>query len=174
MSEQIDKISAILRRVDIFDNLSDVQYELIAYLCQPLRARRGEILLREQERSDDLYIIAQGGVEVLVDPSQITAGGRGELPEERVLAELRDGQVFGEVALVDQGVRSASVRVSMEDTQLFRIPRKQLMSLCDTYPELGYKLMKNLAAELAFKIRDTALTFREYQIALARERPDDA
>ena len=55
---------------------------------------------------------------------------------------------------------------------LLRIARKRLMQLCDTYPELGYKLMKNLAADLAFKIRNTDLTIRQYQLMLSQSKLD--
>lgn len=85
-----------------------------------------------------------------------------------VITELRKGQVFGEIALVDQGVRTATIRVSQPDTLLLRIQRQRLMLLCDTYPELGYKLMRNLAADLALKIRNTDLTFRQYQLLLSQ------
>ena len=74
----------------------------------------------------------------------------------------------GEVALVDQGTRSATVRVNRDDTYLLKISRQRLMLLCDTYPELGYKLMKNLAADLAFKIRNTYLTVRQLQLMLTQ------
>jgi hypothetical protein len=43
------------------------------------------------------------------------------------------------------------------------------MLLCDTYPELGYKLMKNLAADLALKMRNTDLTVRNYQLMLVEK-----
>ena len=88
--------------------------------------------------------------------------------EPAVLTELREGQVFGEVALVDQGLRSATVRVNRTNTLLLRIERERLMRLCDTYPELGYKIMKNLAADLAMKIRNTGLTFRQHQLLLSQ------
>jgi CRP-like cAMP-binding protein len=91
-----------------------------------------------------------------------------------VVAELRHGQVFGEIALVDQGIRSATARVSQNNTYILRIPRKRLMLLCDTYPDLGYKLMKNLAADMAMKMRNTDLTIRYYQLKLADTQvPDD-
>lgn len=174
MSEQTTRIASILGNVDIFDNLSDVQYELIAHICREERPQCGDILFREQDRSDDLYIIARGGVEVIMDPATIVAGENKRDTQERVLTELRAGQVFGEVALVDQGIRSASIRISRSDTYLLRIPRAQLVALCDTYPELGYKIMRNLAAELALKLRDTGMTFREYQLTLAKSGRDKA
>jgi hypothetical protein len=41
------------------------------------------------------------------------------------------------------------------------IQRERLISMCDNYPELGYRVMRNLAADLAFKIRGTDLLIRE-------------
>ena len=41
------------------------------------------------------------------------------------------------------------------------IPRDRLIKLCDNYPELGYALMRNIAADLAFKLRNTDLAIRE-------------
>jgi CRP/FNR family transcriptional regulator, cyclic AMP receptor protein len=78
-----------------------------------------------------------------------------------VLATLRRGQSFGEVALVDEGLRSATARAVNKGTRLLVIPRDKLIMLCETYPQLGYRLMYNLAADLAMKIRNTDLQIRE-------------
>ncbi len=50
----------------------------------------------------------------------------------------------------------------MDNTRLLIIDRERIMLLCDTYPALGYRLMRNLAADLAMKIRNTDLQVREY------------
>ena len=86
------------------------------------------------------------------------------------IATLRRGQSFGEVALVDQGLRSASARCAANGTQLLVIPRDKLILLCDTYPQLGYRLMRNLAADLALKIRSTDLRIREELLYGQRRR----
>jgi CRP-like cAMP-binding protein len=165
-------ITAILSVTDIFDNLSGTQLELIAALCELETYKKGHILLRENDSTDELYVIARGGVEILVNPGFVGAA-QADL-EPAVLADLRQGQVIGEIALVDQGIRSATARVSQDNTQLLRLQRERLMLLCDTYPELGYKLMKNLAADLAFKIRNTDLTVRQLQLMLYQTKRDTA
>jgi CRP-like cAMP-binding protein len=86
------------------------------------------------------------------------------------IATLRRGQSFGEVALVDQGLRSATARCAAHNTQLMVIPRDKLILLCDTYPQLGYRLMRNLAADLALKIRSTDLRIREELLYGQRRR----
>jgi len=162
-------ITSILSLTDIFDTLTATQLELIASICASDTHPKGTILLKENEDSDELYIIGRGGVEILMNPG-VVGGAADQHLAPILLTELRQGQVFGEVALVDQGHRSATVKISREDTQLLRIPRERLMLLCDTYPELGYKLMKNLAADLAFKIRNTDLTVRQYQLLLSQNK----
>jgi CRP-like cAMP-binding protein len=158
-------ISAILSVTDIFDTFTETQLELVASLCEPNTYQTGDILLRENDQTTELYVIARGGVEVIMNPTVV--GTDLDETEMAVLTELRQGQVFGEVALVDQGIR-----VSQASTLLLRIDRHRLMQLCDTYTDLGYKLMKNLAADLAFKIRNTDLTIRQYQLMLSQKKSD--
>ena len=158
-------IRTILATTEIFDNFSDAQLTLVAALCTPVTYSRGHVVLSENDASDEMYVIGRGGVEVLVNPGAVGGAGQQRM-EPVVLTELRQGQVVGEVALVDQGVRSATIRVSRDDTLLLRLRRDQLMRLGETYPVLGFKLMRNLAAELATKIRNTDWLVRQYQLQL--------
>jgi CRP-like cAMP-binding protein len=166
-------IRTILATTEIFDNFNDAQLTLVAALCTPVTYNQGHVLLTENDQSDDMYIIGRGGVEVMVNPATVGVAEAPDPIEPVVLTELRQGQVVGEVALVDQGVRSATIRVSRDDTLLLRLRRDQLMRLCETYPVLGYKLMRNLASELATKIRNTDWLVRQYQLRLQAEGPDN-
>jgi len=130
-----------LKQADIFYELTPTQLELVAALCQERRGQAGDVIFEENAASDELYIIAQGEVDIQVDP-----------------------------ALVDQGLRSASARCAANNTQLLVIPRDKLILLCDTYPQLGYRLMRNLAADLALKIRSTDLRIREELLYGQRRR----
>jgi len=78
-----------------------------------------------------------------------------------MIATMRRGQSFGEVALADEGLRSATAQAKNKDTRLLVIPRDKLIMLCETYPQLGYRLMYNLAADLSMKIRNADLRVRE-------------
>lgn len=167
-------ITAILSLAEIFDNLTNTQFELVASICEPEKHTKGDILIREHENSDDMYVIGRGGVEILVTPGFSTVGTLPTKENSMILTELRQGQVFGEMSLVDQGVRSATARVSRPETMVLRIQRSRLMLLCDTYPELGYKIMRNLAADLALKIRNTDLTLRQYQLMVTNAKAEAA
>ncbi len=152
-------LSRYLKQADIFYQFSQAQLELIAGLCREKTYSIGEEIVKESAATKELYIIAEGEVEVLVSPSLV--GG----PESRAgmatIATLREGQSFGEIALVDEGLRSATVRAAAKNTRLLVISRDKLIESCDTYPDLGYRLMYNLAADLAMKIRNTDFRIRE-------------
>lgn len=154
-------ITAVLKQADIFYELTNTQLELVASICQEKACSQGDLVFAENTRGDALYIIAEGEVDIQVDPALI--GGSTTLGLQTI-ATLRRGQSFGEVAMVDEGVRSAAARCTQHNTRLVIIPRDKLMLLCDTYPQLGYRLMRNLAADLAMKIRNTDLQVREHLI----------
>jgi CRP-like cAMP-binding protein len=156
----MDKVD-ILRRADIFYDLTRAQYDMIAAVCQEHKARLGDIIFEENTPGDEMYVIGRGAVEILVDPSIVGGPMAQMLGGPVTIATLRDGQTFGEVALVDQGLRSASARCAEQETSLLRIPREKFLHLCETYPELGYRVMRNMAADLAFKIRGSDLAIRE-------------
>lgn len=147
-----------LKQSDIFYQFTQTQLELVANLCTEKTFNAGELIFAENNSSKELYIIAQGEVNILVDAGTIGPGGK---PEKTVITTLRRGQSFGEIALVDEGLRSASAEAKNKDTRLLVIPRDKLIMLCETYPQLGYRLMYNLAADIAMKIRNADLRIRE-------------
>lgn len=160
-----NSIVNFLKQSDIFYQFTPTQLELVANLCQEAVFNAGEIIFMENSGSKELYVILQGEVDILI------RGTTGSLNKgETVIARLRRGQSFGEVALVDEGLRSASARAAQKDTRLLVIPRDKLIMLCETYPQLGYRLMYNLAADLAMKIRNTDLRIREQLLYKPHEK----
>ena len=154
------ELSNLLKQADIFFQISPEFIDMIAAICQERRYQAGENIFLEGSGSDDLYIILQGEVDILVDPGLVSDQRGVELPAVTI-ATLRRGQSFGEIALVDQGVRSATACAATNETRLLVIPRNELIRLCDLHPDLGYRLMRNLAADLAMKLRNTDLLIRE-------------
>jgi CRP-like cAMP-binding protein len=151
-------ITNVLKQTDIFFDLTATQLELVASICQEQTFERDAVIFEENSTGDELYVIVDGEVDIEVDPRFV---GKTESTGPQCIATLRRGQSFGEVSLVDEGVRSAAARSTRHNTRVLVIPRDKVMLLCDTYPQLGYRLMRNLAADLAMKIRNTDLQIRE-------------
>jgi CRP-like cAMP-binding protein len=158
MAEMLSYVN-ILKQADIFYKLSPSQLEMISHICQERTYQAGEIIVHEGADTNELYVIASGEVNVEVNPA-LVSDHPGADPSSVSIAILRRGQSFGEIALVDKGVRTATVRALQNKTRLLIIPRDKLMHLSDNYPQLGYRLMYNLAADLALKLRNTDLRIR--------------
>jgi CRP/FNR family cyclic AMP-dependent transcriptional regulator len=149
-----------LRQTDIFHGLSDVQLEMIASISQERRCRKGEIIFDENSASDEMYVVLLGRIEIQLNPS-LTDGAESDSRNNMIsIATMEQGQLFGEIALVDQGLRSAAARCAEDGTRLLIVPRDKLMMLCSSFPDLGFRLMYNLAAELALKLRNTDLAIQ--------------
>lgn len=148
----------ILREVDIFQDLNESQLEQIAQICEERVCQLGTVIFEENAASDELYIIADGMVDIRVDPSIL---GVSSSTGPTTITTLHRGQIFGEIALVDQGLRSASARCADNNTRLLVIKRDDLIALCERDFQMGYVLMRNIAADLSLKIRNTDLMVRE-------------
>ncbi len=147
-------VTSTLRQTDIFYDFTLTQLELIASICTERSYQINQVIFEENTRGSELYVIVEGEVDIQIDPALI---GKGASGAAQTIATLRRGQSFGEVALVDEGVRSARARAARLYTRVLIIPRDKLILMCDAYPQMGYRLMRNLAADLAMKIRNTDL-----------------
>lgn len=156
-----------LRQSDIFYELTTTHLELIGSIATEHHYANNEIIFEENTRGSELYVIADGEVEIQVGSGVIGQHSDGSA---HTIATLRRGQSFGEIALVDEGVRSARARSASDETRVLVIPRDRLITICEAYPEMGYRLMRNLAADLAMKIRNTDLNVREYLIWMQTKR----
>jgi CRP-like cAMP-binding protein len=142
----------LFKQVGIFSGLSDDQLMHVANLCREVTHSKGDMIVREKEPSTDLYIIREGTVEVSLGTPLMS----GPTP----IIHLGKGQIFGEVALVDRGLRSATVNALSDGTVLYAISREDFVTLCDEDTHIGYIVMGNIAADLSFKLRHYNLAWR--------------
>jgi CRP/FNR family cyclic AMP-dependent transcriptional regulator len=149
-------ITDLLRESDIFDQVTAAQLEMVANICSEEHYSAGQVIFEESTGGKELYVIARGEVEILVGPTSEPSGNEGQ----RIVL-LRPGQSFGEIALIDEGLRSATARARQKDTRLIVIPRGRFLMLCEMYPPLGYRLMSNLAVDLATKMRNADMKIRD-------------
>ena len=96
----------LLKQVPLFAALTDSELALVEDLCTPKEAAPGEIIVRQNTTGSEMYVLASGAVEVYIE------GLHDKI--KRPLIVLGKGQVVGEMALIDAGDRSASMRASQE------------------------------------------------------------
>jgi predicted MFS family arabinose efflux permease len=111
---------AILRSIPIFAPLSALALERLAASLVPMRAPSGSIIIREGETGDRYYVVASGRVEVLV-------GGR-------PVRQLSKGEGFGEIALLREVPRTATVR-AIQDVELLTLGRDLFLEAVTGHPQ---------------------------------------
>jgi CRP-like cAMP-binding protein len=163
--------ASTLKQADIFSQFSAEELDQVTQLCEERIYDRGEIIFQEGSASDELYIIAEGEVLIQVDPNLVSDDPR-QQAAPMTIATLRRGQSFGEIALVDRGIRSATARSSGTHTRLLIIPAAALLLLCAANAGFGYRLMYNLAVDLALKIRNADLLLRADSYSVRQKLAD--
>lgn len=148
-----------LRHVEILTGLTDEQLARVAAICHEKAYNAGEVIVHENEPSGEIYIIHQGNAQVSVAGTKITAETLAA-PGPKALISLGQGQVFGEMALIDMGPRSATVECTSDGTELYVIRRDDFVRLCEQDTDIGYRVMRNLAADLSFKLRHRNLSWK--------------
>jgi CRP/FNR family transcriptional regulator, cyclic AMP receptor protein len=143
----------ILEIVDIFSDLTEQQLEQIYQICSQKIVKKGEIIVRENTPSTEIYIILEGEVEILIDTDKLKHA------REEKIGILDRGQSFGEVALVDQGLRSATVRCHSDNCRLLEISRDNFLVFLKRNPEIGFIVMYNLAADICLKFREASYRY---------------
>jgi CRP-like cAMP-binding protein len=152
-------IPEVIQQAYIFADLDATALELIASICSIREFNAGEVIFEENSTGQQLYVIIDGEVDIQVSPESI-----GETPGSRLatLTTLRRGESFGEMSLIDRGLRSATACCAQNETAVIIIPREQLIEVCERHPKVGYLLMRNLAADLAMKMRESGFQLREW------------
>lgn len=132
----------LLRRTEIFSKLSDDELAAVGRCVLDRNAVAGEVLIEEGKAGESLFIIRSGKVVV-----EKRVGD-----QKALLAELGDGDVFGEMSLIDNFPTSASVAAAA-DTSLLLVSRLDLNVLLTWDTVLGSKMWRSFTEMLCYRLR---------------------
>jgi CRP/FNR family cyclic AMP-dependent transcriptional regulator len=131
-------LTDLLARASLFAELEPTEVETLARAAERREFARDEVIFAANEPADGLYVLASGRVKVCVSSS----GGK-----ELILATLGAEQFFGEMALLDNEPRSASV-IAQLPTVAYRIRRDDFERLIVQHPTIARKLLRELSLRL--------------------------
>jgi HD-GYP domain-containing protein (c-di-GMP phosphodiesterase class II) len=134
-----------LKEIPIFADISDADLSHIAEVIEEKNYPEGSVIIEELTDAERFCVIYQGKIEIT---KRLDDG------EQLVLAVQSDGDFFGEMALLDEGPRSASAR-ALEPTTVLEISRTSFETLLLKAPVLAFRIMK----ELSTRLRETAALF---------------
>src|SRR5688500_6215908 len=147
MSDRIDQLAGI----ELLSGLKPPALELIAKVATEETHAVGTRIFRQGDTGDKLYLIIEGRVRISRE-----VPGMGE----EALAVLGAGEVFGEMALLDESPRSADARVH-ERCRLLAIPKDGFDDLLFLHKDLAYEVLWSIVRMLVSRLRETTekLTF---------------
>ena len=130
---------ALLGAIPLFDDLSPREIDAIQRLLHRRDYVAGESVFVEGEPGLGMYIISRGVVSIQSEPSG------------RELVELTDGDFFGEIALLNEVIRTATARAKT-DCHLLSLFQPDLLSLLDRNPRLGVKVLLSLSRLVGLRL----------------------
>jgi CRP-like cAMP-binding protein len=142
-------LNSILAGVELFEGLSSEEIEKVCALCKKREYSENEIVAAQNSPGLEMFIIQEGFVEVSVQRKGGSAG--------KVIVNLGTGQTVGEMSLIDQGLRSATVKAITTPTVVQVIAQDEFEKLCEQDNHIGYIVMRNIATDLSFRLRQRHL-----------------
>lgn len=134
----IHQLESFLKGVELLAGLSAPDLLRVAQMCQIVRVRRLENIFTESSPGACLYVVMTGRVKIYGSSAQ----GR-----SKTFAFLEPGDIFGEMSLIDDEVRSASA-AALDDTVLIMLKGEDYRKLILSRPAIGLSVLKTLSLRL--------------------------
>jgi CRP/FNR family transcriptional regulator, cyclic AMP receptor protein len=132
--------SKLLQQIPVFEELRRRELAAVTRILYERNYQAGELIFHQDDPGLGMYIIAQGSVAIVREPSR------------QLLAELHDGDFFGEMALLDELPRSATA-IARTPSRVLGFFQPELFGLIERRPQLGVKIVLRLARIIGQRLR---------------------
>ncbi len=149
---QVNRKLEALRQIPLFERLNYSELVKTLNIVQIEHRKKGDIIIREKEAGDRMYILVRGSADVIKDNILLTT--------------LDRGKHFGEMALIDNSVRSATVRAA-KDCDLLVIERNDFYNLLHQEAHLSVKILLSFVQVMSTRLRETSQAFSESRRRIA-------
>ena len=133
-----------LKKIKPFSTLSDEEAWYIRKISKEVYFKEGQKVFEEGTEGDAFYIMINGKVKIVK---------RNPQGKEETLATVKEGDFFGEIALLDEGLRSAGA-VAFENASLFVITREDFKKVLDNNDMVSHKLLWVFIRTLSHRLRE--------------------
>ena len=139
----------LLAKIPFFTGLPDEELDFLTAQMGVVNLKAGELLFREGDTGELMYVLIKGELEVLKAP---------DTEDELVLNTIHPGEYIGEMSLITGAPRTASIRACNDDVVLLSMNRKQLDDLLHRHPRLA----STMVTVLSYRLNNTNVaTFRD-------------
>lgn len=142
----------ILELAGLVKDMTEAEIAALVEVAEERLYTSGTAIVLEDSKSRDFFVIKSGRASVRLSlPS--------DFGKDEIVFMMRDGQIFGEFSLVDGSPRSATIKAE-DDVSAYRFDFDYLTRLLDAQPRIGYILMRNIAAIISTRVRNTNMLWR--------------
>ena len=136
-----------LRIVDVFSEFDDRELSLLASVMTTRQYESEQTIFKKGARATACYVVLTGSVEVTVE---------GEDKSQTTVAEITPGKLFGEIALVDGGLRSATCRAGASGAELAILGRTEFEQIFNAGNSFAFKLLDIVGDRVVERVRQAA------------------
>ena len=136
LNDQVDEV--IVRKTPLFSGLDEAAAASLRASMNLVKLRKGQVLFREGDDGDHLYIVSSGKVKL---------GTKASDGRENLLMILGPGDMFGELSLFDSGPRTASA-IAVTDSKVLALGQEKVIPWVREHPEVSLQLLARLATRL--------------------------
>ncbi len=130
---------SVLAKTELFNRLSNDDLGKFAAKVVGRSYNAGQVITKQGDLGTGLFVITSGSVDVIIDR---------DAPDEKQVATLKEGESFGEMALLLEKPRSATV-VATEPTECFTLVRWDFKELATKSPDILWNMLEMMAERLA-------------------------
>lgn len=136
----------LLHSLPIFEGLGDGELRKVARLFKQKLYQPNELVFKKGDDGNETYIVMRGHVDLCMEGSP------------RPIATLSNGQIFGELALLDGSPRGVRA-ISRQPTVMLVVERQSFVELVQREPHLGLVIIRNIGDDLSSKLRRANAAF---------------
>ncbi len=141
-----------LNKVDMVKGLTAQELKTISSKLKTVKYSENEFIIEENKESDKLFILYKG--EVVISKKMTMIDEQEKIDKTFITVSADDHAFFGEIGLLGLNKRTATCKAKTECT-LYTIDHKDFMSICKSNPEIGFKILFEIARKLSWLLERT-------------------
>lgn len=157
-------VEEMLSKIPVFEKLEPKELRQVASIVHRRQYVKDEFVFYQSDPGLGMYVVEKGSVGVVVS---------GDDGVQKEITELHNGDFFGEIALLDESPRSASVVVK-EDSELIGFFRPDLFEIIEKTPKTGLKIVVKLAEMIGERLRNMNHEFSKLRAELELQQHKEA
>jgi len=154
---------AFLKKVDLAKEFSAQELKTFSSKLKTVKYKENEFIIEENKQSDKLFILYKGNV--VISKKMTMIDDQEKIDKTFISLNAEDHAFFGEIGLLGLHKRTATCKAKTE-CSLYTIDHKDFMNICKSNPEIGFKMLLEIARKLSVLLEKTNVDVLKLTTAL--------